>query len=82
MSVTPDFDKLIAPYAAGPFTDDSTLIDVGLVSLSVFRIIAELKPDPGVEIDIEGLAGVRTIAELKLWLDALAGAPASVRRVA
>lgn len=77
MSLVPDFDELIAQYAAGPFTDESTLIDVGLVSLSIFRIVAELKPDPGVEIDIEGLAAVTTVADLKRWLGPLAGVAAA-----
>jgi aryl carrier-like protein len=80
MSVTPDFDELIAQYAAGPFTDESSLIDAGLVSLSIFRIVGELKPDPGVEIDIEGLAGVHTVADLKAWLRPLVGAAAPAGR--
>ena len=63
-----DLDALISRYAPGSFTDSTPLNEAGLVSLSVFRIAAELAPDFAAEIDVEGLAGVHTIADLKRWL--------------
>lgn len=73
-----DLDRAIARYTAGPFTDSTLLTDAGLVSLSMFRIAAELCPDPSAEINVEGLAGVRTIRELKQWLGGLLGNGAEV----
>ncbi|MEV5716973.1 hypothetical protein AB0L41_24030 [Amycolatopsis mediterranei] len=68
MSESPDLDEVIARYAAGPFTDSTLLTEAGVVSLSIFRIIAALRPDPDVEIDVESVACVRTVLDLKQWL--------------
>jgi hypothetical protein len=68
MSEPPDLDEVIARYAVSSFTDTTLLTEAGVVSLSIFRIIAELHPEPDVEIDIESVADVRTVLELKQWL--------------
>ncbi|MGW4213749.1 hypothetical protein ACWEIJ_37600 [Lentzea sp. NPDC004789] len=81
MSSAAQIHALIESHAAGSFTDSTTLVDAGVVSLSIFRMIAELRPDPGAELDIEGLAHVHTVADLKRWLGAIAGASAQLGRV-
>lgn len=63
-----ELDRLIAAYAGGPFNDSTKLAEAGVVSLAVFRIIADLGPSTGVEINAERLADVHTIGDLKAWL--------------
>ena len=71
MRLAAEYDQLIGTHSMGEFTDASRLTDIGLVSLSVYRIIAALEPEPGVEIDAERLAHVHTVGELKRFLDEL-----------
>ena len=65
-----DFDAIIARYAIGDFTDDSPLTDVGVDSLSVLRMAAELATDPAQPVWPERLARLRTVGDLKAWLGA------------
>ncbi|WP_432148831.1 phosphopantetheine-binding protein [Streptomyces sp. bgisy029] len=54
-----------------PFDDNSPLAEVGLHSLSVLRIAGEVITDPDREIDPSGLAAVRTVGDLRQWLQEL-----------
>lgn len=73
MSRTLDLDSVIGSYAAGPYQDATPLAEVGIVSLTIFRIITEIGPEAGVEIDVERLASVETVGDLKDWLQHLTG---------
>ena len=70
---TDDLDTVIDRYAAEAFDDETSLIEAGLVSLSIFRIITDVVIDDDVEIDASRLADVRTIGDLKNWLRELTG---------
>lgn len=68
MAATPDLNEVITRYTSSTFTDATPLTEAGLASLSVFRIVAALCPDPALEINVESLSCVRTVSELKQWL--------------
>jgi hypothetical protein len=69
-----DLDDVIARYATEPFEDSTPIVEAGLVSTSVLRVITDVVTDPGVEIDAGRFADVRTVGDLKQWLrDILAG---------
>lgn len=76
---TDDLDAVISRYAMWPFQDDTTLVQAGLDSLSVLRMVADLEPDPDREIGAERLVAIETVGELKTWLAALhrGGTPAA-----
>lgn len=64
----PDLDAVIGRFALWPFTDETPLIQAGVDSLSVLRIVADLAVSPGQEIGVERLVAIQTIGELKDWL--------------
>jgi hypothetical protein len=70
------FDGVIARYAVGEFDDTTPLRAVGLESLSVLRIVADLLTDPEAQVWPERLATVWTVGDLKAWLGELTGAQA------
>jgi hypothetical protein len=78
MSEAVDLDEVIARYATRSFTDSTLLTEAGVASLSIFRIVAALCPDPTTEIDLESVAKVRTVLELKQWLGRHLGAGSAV----
>ncbi|MGH8791176.1 MAG: acyl carrier protein [Stackebrandtia sp.] len=63
-----DLDAVIGRYATWTFDDDTSLVQAGLDSLSVLRMVADLAPDPDREIGAERLVAIETVRELKTWL--------------
>ena len=69
-----DVDALIANHATSGFTGGTPLLDAGIESLSLLRMVAEVVPDDGdQEIDATRLAELRTIDDLRAWLTDLVG---------
>jgi aryl carrier-like protein len=68
-----DFDEVIARYAMWSFDDDTPLVQAGLDSLSMLRMVADLETDPDREIGAERLVAIDTVGELKTWLTSLYG---------
>lgn len=70
-----DVERDIAEYLrahhgveANEITDESTLADLGLDSLSVFAIGDILQSKYGISLDDERIAGVRTYSEFKTFI--------------
>ncbi|WP_424186731.1 phosphopantetheine-binding protein [Actinokineospora sp. G85] len=61
-------DARLAKSIRVPYTDDSTLTEVGLDSLTTIRIAVALVPDDDREIDAGDLAGLRTVGQMRAWL--------------
>ncbi|WP_309237888.1 type I polyketide synthase [Streptomyces albidus (ex Kaewkla and Franco 2022)] len=53
------------------FTDSSLLSDIGIDSLARLQIVVKLASDHNYEVEAEELAELRTVGELRNWLDAL-----------
>jgi acyl carrier protein len=70
---SPDLDAVIGRYALWTFTDETSLVQAGVDSLSVLRMVAELATSPDREIGAERLVAVTTIGELKDFLADLTG---------
>lgn len=54
-----------------PYDDGSTLAEIGLDSLTTIRVAVGLVPDDDVEIDAGALAHIRTVGQLRVWLQDL-----------
>ncbi len=75
MSMAKDIERDIVEYLqahhfvdADEITDDSTLSDLGLDSLSVLTIGDILATKYGISFDDERIAGVRTFADFKRFI--------------
>ena len=53
------------------FTDSSLLADIGIDSLARLQIVVKLASDHNYEVEAEELAELRTVGELRSWLDTL-----------
>ncbi|HTZ45360.1 MAG TPA: phosphopantetheine-binding protein [Jatrophihabitans sp.] len=73
MSVWTDLDSVIGNYASPGFTDTTPLVAAGLDSLTMLRVVAAVAADDDTEIDASRLVDLRTVADLKDWLRAVAG---------
>lgn len=73
MAAPADLDAVIAKYATRGFTDSTALLDAGIQSLSLLRLVVDVLPDDDAEIDVTSTADLRTIGELKAWLVSLTG---------
>lgn len=71
-----DIDRAITAAAPAEVDDATSLLRAGLDSLAVLRLAAEVV-DEGGEVDPAGLAGVRTVGDLKRWLRTLAAGAAA-----
>ncbi|WP_197287468.1 phosphopantetheine-binding protein [Streptomyces apocyni] len=71
-------NSAIAEFVRMPFTSASDLAEIGLDSLSIIRIVADVLPDADQEIDAGELADLRTVGQLQDWLGRLV-APGSAR---
>jgi hypothetical protein len=76
MTESLDLDPVIARYTTASFDDLTPLPTAGIESLSLLRLAAEVATDQNAEIDATRLVDLRTVGDLKLWLLALALAPA------
>jgi aryl carrier-like protein len=65
--------EVIGRIARVPFTADSALVEIGLDSLSMLRIVVAFAPDSDQEIDAAELAALRTVGQFQEWLRELAG---------
>jgi aryl carrier-like protein len=74
MALVPDLDSAIGRYAAVSYTDATPLVAAGLDSLTLLRLAADVANDDDSEIDAGGLVRLRTVADLKAWLRAIAAA--------
>ncbi|MFC6093982.1 phosphopantetheine-binding protein [Saccharothrix lopnurensis] len=63
-----DIDATIRRFVRVPFTDASTLAEIGLDSLTTLRVVAELVPDPDREIDLAELADLKTLGRFRAWV--------------
>ncbi|MFP3986814.1 acyl carrier protein [Streptomyces sp. E11-3] len=63
-------NSAIAEFVRMPFTPASDLAEIGLDSLSVIRIVADVLPDADQEIDAAELADLRTVGQFQDWLSA------------
>lgn len=61
-------DSTIERYVGVPFTDESTLVELGIDSLSALRIVTALADDGDREIDLADLVEVRTVGQFRRWL--------------
>ncbi|MCX4390113.1 phosphopantetheine-binding protein [Micromonospora peucetia] len=61
---------MIAQYATEDFGDSTSIQEAGLDSLSLLRLAVDAA-SADAEIDAAGLVGVRTVADLKVWLTRL-----------
>ena len=72
MTSVKTIDDAVSRYASIPFDDTATLIEVGIESMSIVRIIVDLNFDPSLEIDMSRIVEMVTVADLKRWLRGLA----------
>jgi hypothetical protein len=79
MEATVNLDVVIGRFAAFAFNDSTQLAAAGIESLAMLRLAVEVATDGDAEIDASGLAGLRTVGDLKRWLGALASDQASDR---
>lgn len=70
LTTPPDLDSMIAQYATEDFGDSTSIQEAGLDSLSLLRLAVDAA-SADAEIDAAGLVGVRTVADLKVWLTRL-----------
>jgi acyl carrier protein len=75
MTDAEDIDTIISRYAMWSYQDDTTLVQAGVDSLSVLRMVSDLMPDPEREIGAERLVAIETVGELKAWLADLTARP-------
>lgn len=57
----------IRKFVRVPFTDESSLVEIGLDSLAVLRVFAALAPDSDREIDLSELVDLRTVGQVRRW---------------
>jgi acyl carrier protein len=62
-----EFISTIHQFVHVLFTNESTLVEIGLDSLAVLRIVTALAPDPDREIDLSELADLRTVGQFRHW---------------
>lgn len=67
-----DLNALIARYTSVGFDDVTPLLEAGLESLSLLRLAVDVATDDDAEINATQLVDLRTVADLKAWLLALA----------
>lgn len=70
MEAMVNLDVVIGRYALFPFEDSTPLPVVGIDSMTMLRLAVEVAAADA-EIDASGLAGLRTVGDLKRWLGAL-----------
>lgn len=63
-----DIDATIRRFVRVPFTDASTLAEIGLDSLTTLRVVAALVPDGDREIDLAELADLKTLGQFRAWV--------------
>lgn len=73
MLLPADLDLTIARYATHSFTDATLLLDAGIPSLSLMRLVVDALPNGDTEIDVTSLVDLRTVGDLKSWLIGQAG---------
>jgi acyl carrier protein len=73
---TVNLDVVISRFAAFAFDDRTSLAAAGIESLTILRLAVEVAAADDAEIDASGLAGLRTVGDLKQWLGALVAEPA------
>jgi hypothetical protein len=79
MEATVNLDVVIGRFAVFAFDDSTPLAAAGIESLTMLRLAVEVAADEDAEIDASGLAGLRTVGDLKRWLGTLAPDQASDR---
>jgi aryl carrier-like protein len=67
-----DLDTVIARYASVAFDDGTALLEAGLESLALLRLAVDVTTNHDAEIDATGLVDMRTVGDLKKWLDTIA----------
>ncbi|GAB3678014.1 phosphopantetheine-binding protein [Saccharopolyspora tripterygii] len=75
--VPSEIDVQLQKFVRVPFSDDSSLTEMGIDSLTAVRIIVGLVPDEEFEIDAGTLSGIETIGQFRRWLRDLIPAGAS-----
>jgi aryl carrier-like protein len=67
-----ELDTMIAEHATAAFEDSTPLLQAGLESLSILRLVVAVATNDSAEIDGTRLAQLRVVGDLKLWLTELA----------
>ncbi|RKT82210.1 hypothetical protein SAMN05421805_111126 [Saccharopolyspora antimicrobica] len=75
-----EIDARLAEFVRSQWRDDSTLVEVGIDSLTAVRIVVGLLPDDDAEIDAARLGGIRTVGQFRQWLRDLLSEQAGVAR--
>jgi acyl carrier protein len=69
------FSSALSQFVTGSVSEDAELVELGLDSLTLVRIIVHVVgDDPDREIDPAEIGGLRTIADLRAWLSGSGGA--------
>ncbi|MEE1943025.1 hypothetical protein V1L54_27085 [Streptomyces sp. TRM 70361] len=74
-----EINSVIEAQVSGAYDDASLISEIGLDSLAVVRMAVQTAPGQDTEIDLAGLAGVRTIGDLRQWLGVLRAATAGAQ---
>ncbi|MEV0704755.1 hypothetical protein AB0I53_43490 [Saccharopolyspora sp. NPDC050389] len=67
-AIPKEIDAQLAKFVRVPWREDSTLIEVGIDSLTAVRIVVGLLPDDDAEIDAGQLGGIQTVGQFRRWL--------------
>lgn len=67
-AVPREIDAQLTKFVRAQWRDDSTLVEVGIDSLTAVRIVVALLPDDDAEIDAARLGGIRTVGQFRQWL--------------
>lgn len=62
-----ELTSTLRKFVRVPFTDESSLVEIGLDSLAVLRVVAALAPDSDREIDLSELVDLRTVGQIRRW---------------
>lgn len=64
-----DITAAICKTVGRDFTNDSRLVELGIDSLAVVRMILTLIPEGDNEIDLSDLVDLRTVGQFRHWIE-------------